>query len=271
MVGAAVLLLAVTAALVAGRSAAIVLAGQKDPPPRTAPDQEAPAGRQPPDPPAAKEHAGERARMVRDQISHPRDGRRRITDEQVIEAMKAAPRHVFVPQARRGSAYLDTPLPIGYGQTISQPYIVALMSELLEIDEDDKVLEIGTGSGYQAAVLAHLTPNVYTVEIIEPLAERAEKALRSQRYDSVRCRRADGYDGWAEHGPFDAVIVTCAAGHLPPPLWEQLAPGGRIVIPVGGPYDVQRLIVVNKEPDGSRRSRTITQVRFVPMTREEQD
>ena len=140
------------------------------------------------------------------------------------------------------------------------------MTQLLNLDPSDTVLEIGTGSGYQAAVLGSLTPNVYTVEIIKPLYERAQRDLLSQGYEAVRCLNADGYYGWAEHAPFDAIIVTCAAGHLPPPLWEQLAVGGRIVIPIGGPYQVQRLVVLRKLADGSRRSEAITGVRFVPMT-----
>jgi protein-L-isoaspartate(D-aspartate) O-methyltransferase len=185
--------------------------------------------------------------------------------------MRAVPRHAFVPKQQRGRAYRDSPLPIGHGQTISQPYIVALMTELLELTGESRVLEIGTGSGYQAAVLAHLTPHVYTVEIVAPLAERADAAFSEQGYDDIERRQGDGYFGWEERGPFDAIIVTCAAGHLPPPLWAQLAPGGRIVIPIGGPYEVQRLVVATKGPDGSRRTRTVTSVRFVPMTRSEPD
>ena len=223
-----------------------------------------------PGPPAASERADERARMVEQQMAHPPDARMRVTDEKVLEAMRIAPRHVFVPQRDRRNAYRDHPLSIGHGQTISQPYIVGLMTQLLELDEDAKVLEIGTGSGYQAAVLAHLTSQVYTIEIVEPLYERATKALAGQGYDTVRGKQADGYFGWPEHAPFDAIIVTCAAGHLPPPLWKQLAPGGRIVIPIGGPYQTQRLVVITKEPDGSRRSRTVLAVRFVPMTGEAQ-
>ncbi|MHC5006096.1 MAG: protein-L-isoaspartate(D-aspartate) O-methyltransferase [Planctomycetota bacterium] len=223
-----------------------------------------------PDPPAASERTDERARMVEQQLAHPRDSRIPVTDEKVLEAMRAAPRHVFVPQDSAHAAYLDHPLAIGHGQTISQPYIVGLMTQLLELDDDAKVLEIGTGSAYQAAVLAHLTSEVYTIEIVKPLHGRATKTLAGQGYDDVRTRRADGYFGWPEHAPFDAIIVTCAAGHLPPPLWEQLAPGGRIVIPIGGPYQTQRLVVMTKEPDGSRRSKTILAVRFVPMTGEAQ-
>ena len=218
------------------------------------------------EPPAARQRIAERLEMVRKTITHPDDLRTPVRDEAVVEAIKTAPRHVFVPRERRSLAYRDSPLSIGYGQTISQPYIVALMSELLDLDPSDKVLEIGTGSGYQAAVLGSLTPNVYTVEIIKPLYERAQRDLLSQGYDDVHCLNADGYYGWAEHAPFDAIIVTCAAGHLPPPLWEQLAVGGRIVIPIGGPYQVQRLVVLRKLPDGSRRSEAIIGVRFVPMT-----
>lgn len=206
--------------------------------------------------------------MVRDTIERPWDGRTPVRDKAVLAALRAAPRHVFVPHSRRRSAYADSPLPIGEGQTISQPYIVALMTELLDLTPDSKVLEIGTGSGYQAAVLAHLTPHVYTMEIIKPLAERAARTLREQGYTEVHTRRADGYFGWEDEAPFDAIIVTCAAGHLPPPLWQQLKTGGRIVIPIGGPHEVQRLIVVTKQPDGKRRSKTVTAVRFVPLTRE---
>jgi protein-L-isoaspartate(D-aspartate) O-methyltransferase len=221
-----------------------------------------------PNPPGAAERADERAAMVTGQIARSRDGRTPVTDERVLAAMRAVPRHVFVPKSNRPRAYADSPLPIGHGQTISQPYIVAFMSELLQLGPESKVLEIGTGSGYQAAVLAHLTPNVYTVEIIEPLAERAERTLAEQSYTTVKCRRSDGYYGWPEHAPYDAIIVTCAAGHLPPPLWEQLAPGGRIVIPIGGPYEVQRLVVAAKHLDGSQHTRTVMPVRFVPMTGE---
>lgn len=220
-------------------------------------------------PPRAKS-AGERVRereeMVRRQIARPMDGREPVRDAAVLEAMRQVPRHVFVPEYLQKQAYEDSPLPIGYGQTISQPYIVALMTEALGLKPESRVLEIGTGSGYQAAVLAHLCREVYTIEIIEALARRAEAKLKEEGYESVRVRVGDGYFGWEEAGPFDAIIVTCAAGHLPGPLWEQLKPGGRIVIPIGGPYEVQRLVVMTKTEDGQRRSRTITGVRFVPMT-----
>ncbi len=224
----------------------------------------------PPVPAAASERVEERETMVLKQIAHSSDGRKRVADEKVLRAMRAVPRHVFVPVDKRRHAYRDSPLPIGHGQTISQPYIVAMMTELLELDENTRVLEIGTGSGYQAAVLAQLTPHVYTIEVVEPLAERSRRTLAAQGYDSVSTRHADGYSGWPEYAPFDVIIVTCAAGHLPLPLWAQLKPGGRIVIPIGGPYEVQRLVVFTKQPDGTRRSRTVIPVRFVPMTGEAQ-
>lgn len=216
----------------------------------------------PPRPRSIRERRDERERMVEEiLVKSPM-----VTDAAVLRAMRDAPRHVFVHEQTRRIAYEDTPLPIGLGQTISQPYIVAYMTELLELGPASKVLEIGTGSGYQAAVLAHLTPHVYTVEIIEPLLERARALLIDEGYDTVRTRHGDGYYGWSEAGPFDAIIVTCAAGHLPPPLWSQLRPGGRIVIPVGEVTGVQRLVVVTRTAEGERTSRTVMPVRFVPMT-----
>jgi len=222
----------------------------------------------PPAPRSASERAAERRRMVETQIAAPVDGRDPVKDVAVLRAMNSVPRHAFVPADMQRAAYGDTPLPIGHGQTISQPYIVALMTEALELKGGEKVLEIGTGSGYQAAVLAQLTPHVCTIEIVEALGKTAQKALQDEGYADVKCRVGDGYHGWKEEGPFDGIIVTCAAGHLPPPLWEQLKPGGRIVVPVGGPFDVQRLVVITKTPEGKRRSTTITDVRFVPMTGE---
>jgi len=224
------------------------------------------AARDRPKAPGAVRFAKERNDMVARTIERPRDGRTRVKSRAVIDALRAVPRHAFIPSGGRGRAYADSPLPIGHGQTISQPYIVALMTDLLELSPESKVLEIGTGSGYQAAVLAHLTPHVYSVEIIEPLAKRAAVTLQAQGYDEVKTRRADGYFGWPQFAPYDAIIVTCAAGHLPPPLWDQLKPGGRIVIPIGGPHEVQRLVVVSKTQEGKRTSRTILPVRFVPMT-----
>ena len=216
----------------------------------------------PPRPRSIQERRDERERMVEVILGKSP----MVTDLAVLRAMRDAPRHVFVHEQTRRVAYDDTPLPIGLGQTISQPYIVAYMTELLALDPTSKVLEIGTGSGYQAAVLAHVTPHVYTMEIIEPLLERARNLLGQEGYDTVRTRHGDGYYGWPESGPFDAIIVTCAAGHLPPPLWSQLKPGGRIVIPIGEMTGVQRLVVAEKTADGQRVSRTVMPVRFVPMT-----
>jgi protein-L-isoaspartate(D-aspartate) O-methyltransferase len=189
-----------------------------------------------------------------------------VKDERVVAAMRAVPRHEFVPRSRRRSAYDDTPLPIGHGQTISQPYIVALMTELLEVKEGDKVLEIGTGSGYQAAVLNELTPYVYSIEIVKPLYEEVVERFERLGYKTIQARLGDGYEGWEQHAPFDGIIVTCAAGHVPPPLWNQLKPGGRMVIPLGGVYETQRLVVLTKREDGGRESRNVLPVRFVPMT-----
>jgi protein-L-isoaspartate(D-aspartate) O-methyltransferase len=216
--------------------------------------------------PRTLDRQAERDRMVTTQIAQRGWGTDGVRDRRVLDAMRHVPRHAFVPGHRRSAAYSDSPLPIGWGQTISQPYIVGLMTELLDVQPGKKVLEIGTGSGYQAAVLSELTPYVFTIEILEPLAHRAAKCLDAQGYKTVACRRSDGYDGWPEHAPYDGIIVTCAAGHVPPPLWDQLKPGGRMVIPVGGIYQTQRLLVLTKQPDGSRRSRNVLPVRFVPMT-----
>ncbi len=216
--------------------------------------------------PRVTDRQRERDAMVATQIAGDDAFRDPVRAEPVLAAMRAVPRHEFVPDERRRSAYDDTPLPIGHGQTISQPYIVGLMTELLDLKPGAKVLEIGTGSGYQAAVLADLTPYVYSLEIIEPLLKQAAERLARLGYKTIQTRCADGYDGWAEAGPFDGIIVTCAAGHVPPPLWDQLKPGGRMVIPIGGVYETQRLIVLTKQADGGRRSRTIIPVRFVPMT-----
>jgi protein-L-isoaspartate(D-aspartate) O-methyltransferase len=221
-----------------------------------------------PNPPGVSERIEDRERMVETQIAFPRDRRPAVTCPKVLAAMRAVPRHAMVPRELQGQAYDDTPLPIGYGQTISQPYIVAIMSELLDLSPNDKVLEIGTGSGYQAAVLAHLTSHVYSIEIVEPLFIRTRTVLEEQDYAGrVHLKHGDGHLGWAEHAPFDAIIATCAARHVPPPLWDQLKPGGRIVIPIGGVYEVQYLLEVTKQADGSRRSRAVMPVRFVPLTR----
>jgi protein-L-isoaspartate(D-aspartate) O-methyltransferase len=216
--------------------------------------------------PRTKDRETDRHRMVATQIARGDHTSQAVTDPRVLDAMRAVPRHEFVPEDRRRSAYADTPLPIGYGQTISQPYIVALMTELLCVEPGQKILEIGTGSGYQAAVLNELTPFVYSIEIVAPLHRQASDRFRRLDYQTIQLREGDGYDGWSEEAPFDGIIVTCAAGHVPPPLWDQLKPGGRMVIPVGGIYDTQRLLVLEKQADGSRQSRNVLPVRFVPMT-----
>lgn len=193
----------------------------------------------------------------------------RVTDPKVLEAMREVPRHEFVPEALVRRAYDDGPLPIGEGQTISQPLIVGLMTEALALRPSDKVFEVGTGSGYQAAILAKLAKEVYTVEIVPSLARRAERTLRRLGYANVRVRIGDGYAGWPEKAPFDAIIVTCAPDHIPPPLIAQLKTGGRMIIPVGpeagGAFSAQELIVVRKTPKGMEREKRMD-VRFVPMT-----
>ena len=189
-----------------------------------------------------------------------------IADERVLAAMGEVPRHVFVPVRIRGSAYRDSPLPIGFEQTISQPYIVAFMTEQLRPEPGDVVLEIGTGSGYQAAVLSPLVKHVYTIEIVEPLADRARETLAGLGCDNVTVRFGDGYRGWPEHAPFDAVIVTCAPGEIPEPLVEQLKEGGRMIIPAGEAGD-QKLYLLEKRGDKVEHA-DILDVRFVPMTGE---
>jgi len=203
----------------------------------------------------------ERQRMVEEQLQA-----RDITDPEVLEAMATVPRHEFMPESQRPLAYTDQPLPIGHGQTISQPYIVALMTQSLDLQPGEKVLEIGTGSGYQAAVLAEITDRVYTIEILEPLARQARQTLGDLGYENVEVKTGDGYRGWPEHAPFDAIIVTAAPDHIPPPLKEQLAIGGRMVIPVGSYY--QELMLLRKGEDGNLTREGVIPVRFVPMTGE---
>jgi len=214
-------------------------------------------------PPRVAEFQEERARMVQTQMVQRRPA---IRDTSVLEAMRQVPRHLFVPWSMQRLAYADHPLPIGHGQTISQPYIVALMTEALEMKLGGKVLEIGTGSGYQAAVLFEQTPSVFTMEIISALGKEAGERLQKLGYSTVKVRVGDGYFGWPEEAPFDGIIVTCAAGHIPPPLIAQLREGGRMVIPVGGTYEVQRLMVVTKDKQGRVFTRELLPVRFVPMT-----
>ncbi|MEJ2725800.1 MAG: protein-L-isoaspartate(D-aspartate) O-methyltransferase [Deltaproteobacteria bacterium] len=205
--------------------------------------------------------------MVAEQISHPPDFREPVRGRRVLDAMRRIPRHLFIKPADRHKAYGDHPIPIGYGQTISQPYIVALMTEMLTVAPGHKVLEVGTGSGYQAAVLSCLAQEVYTVEIIKPLARTAAERLRHLGYRNVHAKIGDGYYGWKERAPFDRVIVTCAATLVPPPLVKQLKPGGKMCIPVGGHYAIQYLTMVEKSPDGRITMRKTLPVRFVPMTR----
>lgn len=213
------------------------------------------------DRPRFTELESERRAMVRTQIM-----RRGVKKKAVLDAMRHVPRHRFVPQSLHKQAHADRPLPIGHGQTISQPYIVAFMTELLDLKAGDKVLEIGTGSGYQAAVLSELTPYVYTIEILKALAKPAKPRLGKLGYKTIETKQADGYYGWKEHAPFDAIIVTAAAGHVPPPLVQQLKPGGKMVIPIGGVYEVQHLVVISKDKEGGVSSRNVLPVRFVPMT-----
>jgi len=198
--------------------------------------------------------------MVQDQIQA-----RGIADRKVLQAMREVPRHRFVPQTIRSKAYSDRPLPIGSGQTISQPYIVALMTEALSLNADARVLEIGTGSGYQAAVLAEITDQVYTVEIKPLLHQDATRTLKKLGYTAVKTRRADGYYGWESAAPFDGIMITAAVDHIPPPLLAQLRDGGRLILPLGNPFSYQNLVLVTKKGE-NHTVRQITGVLFVPMT-----
>jgi len=207
----------------------------------------------------ADQYAGARRRMVTEQLAS-----RDITDRRVLEIMAKVPRHFFVSPAYRDQAYEDYPLPIDEGQTISQPYIVALMTQCLTIKPGERVLEVGTGSGYQAAVLAEITNQVYSIEIRQNLAEKASRTLRESGYDKVQVKWDDGYFGWKEKAPFDAIIVTCAANHIPPPLLDQVKEGGRLVIPLGSTLYFQTLTLITKV-GGKPRVRQISGVRFVPM------
>ena len=210
-----------------------------------------------------KNRLGElREEMVQQQIET-----RGVTDPNVLKAMKAVPRHLFVPTQYRKNAYGDYPLPIGKGQTISQPYIVAFMSAVLHLKPNDRILEIGTGSGYQAAVLAELGCNVYSIEIIASLGEKAKETLNELGYSNVHIRIGDGHRGWPEEAPFDAIIVTCAPEKIPPALIEQLKEGGRLIIPVGESGGIQQLVLAVKK-DGCLDSRSVLPVRFVPMVKD---
>ncbi len=190
----------------------------------------------------------------------------RDLDGRVLDALGRVPRHEFVPVGYKGRAYENRPLPIGHGQTISQPYIVALMTDVMEPAPGDVILEVGTGSGYQAAVLAELVGRVYTVEIIEPLARDAKSRLSRLGYDNVEVRQGDGFYGWREHAPFDGIIVTAVGSRIPPPLIEQLKPGGIMILPVGGRFTAQHLVLLNKDAAGEITTRQILPVSFVPLT-----
>lgn len=213
--------------------------------------------------PSGKDFDQLRESMVNDQIVA-----RGVRHEGVLQAMRRIPRHLFVPEALMPSAYEDRPLPIGRGQTISQPYIVAIMTELLQPDGSGAVLEVGTGSGYQAAVLSLLYRKVYTIEIIPELAESAKARLRDLGFSNVEVHSGDGYAGWPDKAPFDAIMVTAAAGHIPPPLISQLKTKGRMVIPVGSPSMIQHIILVEKDQKGNITTKSLLPVRFVPLTRE---
>jgi protein-L-isoaspartate(D-aspartate) O-methyltransferase len=217
-------------------------------------------------------YAAARSRMVAEIAAMAREtggetGRPRFGDA-VMAAIGKVPRHRFVPPGEQSFAYDNRPLPIGEGQTISQPYIVALMTELLDAKRSDRVLEVGTGSGYQAAVLAELVAKVYSIEIVEPLGKRAAQVLEELGYRNVEVRIGDGYGGWPAAAPFDAIIVTAAAAQVPQPLIDQLKPGGKMVIPVGGSFESQELLLVHKGADGKTTTRHTLPVRFVPLTRE---
>jgi len=220
--------------------------------------------------PAQDTYETQRRRMVEEIAALARDARaatgRATLSERVMAAMAKVPRHELVPAGQKAIAYANRPLPIGLGQTISQPFIVALMTDFMEVKPGDRVLEIGTGSGYQAAVLAELAATVYTVEIVEPLAREAAGRLKQLGYRNVVAKVGDGYQGWLEHAPFDAIMVTAAPREVPQPLIEQLKPGGRLVVPVGGQAAGQELLLIEKKSDGTVTRRNILAVRFVPLT-----
>jgi protein-L-isoaspartate(D-aspartate) O-methyltransferase len=207
--------------------------------------------------------ASERTRMVEQQMAT-----RDIADRRVLEAMRKVPRHRFVPEREQRYAYADTPLPIGEDQTISQPYVVALMTQLVRPDPSARALEIGTGSGYQAAVLAELVAHVYTIELEPSLAASAQRILTELGYDNITARAGDGYAGWPEHAPFDIIIVTAAPDHVPQALLDQLKPGGRMIVPIGASGATQQLQLIEKDPSGKLHTKNISPVRFVPLRRD---
>ncbi len=242
------------------------------PPPSPAPaavDAPAPTGPAPAPSPDPTPDPTEERPMARQQMVDRHLAARDIREPAVLDAMRAVPRHRFVPAADQARAYADHPLPIGHDQTISQPYIVALMTQLARARPGVKALDVGTGSGYQAAVLSRIVDHVYGIEIVCPLAERAAQTLAALDYDNVTVKCGDGYRGWPEHAPFDVIILAAAPDRIPEPLVEQLAPGGRLVLPVG--EGIQRLRVVIKEADGTHRIEDHGAVRFVPMTGEIRD
>jgi protein-L-isoaspartate(D-aspartate) O-methyltransferase len=219
---------------------------------------------------AQQDYAAQRLQMVEEIVSMAREARfetgRAVLGERTIAAMAKVPRHLFVAPGQADSAYHNRPLAIGLGQTISQPFIVALMTELMEIGPADNVLEIGTGSGYQAAVLAQLAGTVYTIEIVAPLGQEAAMRFGALGYRNIVSRIGDGHQGWAEHAPFDAIMVTAAAREVPPALIEQLKPGGRLVIPIGMQSGVQTLFLLRTGTDGKVTRQAVLAVRFVPLT-----
>lgn len=220
--------------------------------------------------PTKDEYAPARAALLREIDQDVRDTaehlNKRALDARIMQVLGRVPRHEFVPQRLRTYAYENRPLPIGHGQTISQPYIVAIMTDLLDLKPGCRALEVGTGSGYQAAVLAELCARVHTIEIVEPLGKEAAARLKRLGYERVEVRIGDGYYGWAAHAPFDAIVVTAVATHVPPPLIAQLKPGGRMILPVGTPFTVQQLVLVSKGEDGRITTRQILPVAFVPLT-----
>jgi len=231
--------------------------------PASTPDCQGPPPARIPTTPVTQ-HTGSQ-RKARELMVQQQIAARGVGDQRVLEAMRKVPRHLFVPPGMQPYAYLDSPLPIGHEQTISQPYIVAFMTEALRLEPDDRVLEVGTGSGYQAAVLSMMVREVYSIEIVEPLATEAAERLRRLGYANVTVRAGDGYSGWPDRAPFDAIMVTAAPDHVPEPLLHQLAPGGRLILPVGQQF--QTLMRIRRTAEGFKREKLLP-VRFVPMTGE---
>jgi len=235
--------------------------------PATSPPATPPAAAKPWSPPkfeARQKERDEMVKLIKDLYN--------FDDQTVLDAMSIVPRHEFVPNTEddQSRAYDDSPEPIPYGQLISQPWVVAEMTHELQLKPTSKVLEIGTGSGYQSAVLTHFTAHIFSIEIIKPMGEAAATRFKRLGYDCIQSRVSDGFNGWAEQAPFDAIIVTCAAGQIPPPLLKQLAPNGRMIIPVGPAFAMQSLMLVSKDPDGSVKSKNLAiNVKFVPLVSED--